>query len=577
MNRQSELSRNVVDSAPAVGLRTSGWYRPLENLLMGDISTLRLALIAGVPVLLFAWLLLAPERMLSREMTWDLMLNLAGAWHLHTGHVAHVDYHDPIGSLSFRLTQLGFLIVGSNPRAFLVGQTILLVPVFVAAVIAAARRLALVPAAVFVVYVALLVLMPTNVGDPMNAYTFAMWYNRWGWSVLTTLLLVLVLPPRAGRAAPLLDAVTCGLLLIILFYVKITFVVAGLAAVAFALVASNHVRAEWRTWAIAPAMVLANALAPYNYAYWSDIWFGVTAGYARSLPIAQVSLFLDNKAEYAIYLSGVLVLLWLWQRGQSSLQSVVLAAGTLGIGMFTLSQNTQVGYIPLGVVIAYVIYDAIGGKPRETPTQGTPEVVVSLAAVMVWPALCVIAVMMTVAGYHRAAQREDRIFEVQATNLQSLAVPVDTHDVADALATIDLPYTLLSIARQPPLSHQLTQLEYVQTLMEAASLFAPGQRGQPKIWVVDVVNPIPFMLGYPPPRGETLWTRQGQRLLPATEVLADVDVVLIPKFSTYAQVTASALTTYYDYLSTHFPVREQSPSWTILSRERSAAASGDTP
>ncbi len=544
---------------------------------MGDISTPRLALVAGLPVLAGVWLLLAPQQMLSREMTWDLMLNLSGAWHLHTGQTPHVDYHDPLGSVSYRLTQLGFLIVGPNPRAFLVGQTIFMLPAFVAAVVAASRRLAPIPATVFVLYVALLVLMPANVGDLVNAYSFAMSYNRWGWSLLMTLCLVLFLPPRAGRSAPRLDAVLCGALLVILFHLKITFAVAGVAALMLALVASHHVRAQWRMWATVLAVVLANAAAPYNYAYLADIWHGVTAGLARSSLQIQFTRFLDNRAEYALYGSGVLALLWLWQRGQAPLQSVVLAGGALGIGIFALSQNAQLGNIPLGVVIAYLIYDAISGERREARTERAPGITVSLAAVMIWPLLSVTAIMMTLAGYHRAAQREGVIFEVEATNLRSLAVPVEDHDVADALATIDLPYAPLGITREPPLTQQLSQFEYVQTLMEAASLFGSGQRGQPKIWVVDQVNPMPFVLGFPPPRGEGLWTRQVRRPLPADEVFRDVDVVLIPKFPTYAQVTMFALTAYHDYLTTHFPVQEQSPSWTILSRQASTATAAVAP
>lgn len=38
------------------------------------------------------------------------------------------------------------------------------------------------PAEPFVVFVCLLVLRPANVGDPPNAYSFAMVYNRYGWS-----------------------------------------------------------------------------------------------------------------------------------------------------------------------------------------------------------------------------------------------------------------------------------------------------------------------------------------------------------------------------------------------------------
>ena len=39
-----------------------------------------------------ALLLIAPGAVLSRDMTWDLLFNLSGAWHIHNGHVPHVDF-----------------------------------------------------------------------------------------------------------------------------------------------------------------------------------------------------------------------------------------------------------------------------------------------------------------------------------------------------------------------------------------------------------------------------------------------------------------------------------------------------
>jgi hypothetical protein len=99
------------------------------------------ALLAGVPVLVALWALLSPALVLSREMTWDFVYNLSGAWHLLYGHVAHVDFHEPVGQLNFILTLLGFELVGPTPFAFLVGVAIVTAGVFASASLAALRRL----------------------------------------------------------------------------------------------------------------------------------------------------------------------------------------------------------------------------------------------------------------------------------------------------------------------------------------------------------------------------------------------------------------------------------------------------
>src|SRR3981189_971935 len=97
------------------------------------------ALLAGVPVLAALWALLSPALVLSREMTWGLVYNLSGAWHPRYGHVAQVDFHEPVGQLNFILTLLGFELVGPTPFAFLVGVAIVTAGVFASASLAAPR------------------------------------------------------------------------------------------------------------------------------------------------------------------------------------------------------------------------------------------------------------------------------------------------------------------------------------------------------------------------------------------------------------------------------------------------------
>src|SRR5260370_35942567 len=95
------------------------------------------ALLAGVPVVVALWALLSPALVLSREMNWDFVYNLSGAWHLLYGHVAHVDFPEPGGQLSFIRTLLGFELVGPTPFAFLVALAIVTAASFASASLAA--------------------------------------------------------------------------------------------------------------------------------------------------------------------------------------------------------------------------------------------------------------------------------------------------------------------------------------------------------------------------------------------------------------------------------------------------------
>ncbi|HKU98995.1 MAG TPA: hypothetical protein VJR58_27130 [Vineibacter sp.] len=538
----------------------------LGKLLLGRTSAPWLAVAAGLPVLAGAWLLLSPQRLVSREMTVDLLFNLSGAWRLLHEHVPHVDYHDPVGTLSFLLTRLGFYIVGPSPQAFLIGETAFLAFAFSAAVIVAARRLPPLPAALFVLYVALLVLQPANVGDQPNAYTLAMSYNRWCWSALTTLCLILFLPPRDKGNRAWVDAAVAGLLLLAMFYLKVTFAAAGLGALMVALVASDHIRMRWTLWGAVPLMLLANAAAPYSHAYLADLWEAASGGYMRTSWPDHVRSFLANKAEYALYGCGVLVLFWLWQRGRASWQPAFAAFFLLGMGVMVLSQNAQAAGVPIGIVIAFLIYDAVC-TGRSAGAVGTLQIA---PALLLLPLLSIAAAATTVVGYHIVARHGDALFTVESTNLRGLAVPAEVDRAQASFTAGEVPYQIRSGVRIARLSQDASDFDYVQGLVEAAALFTDAGRGPTKILMLDQVNALPFVLGYPPPRGGNLWLWPGPARS-AEDVFGDVDIVLVPKKPSLVTATVKALAQYERYLAENFFQHEETPRWIIYMRRQSAA------
>jgi hypothetical protein len=111
----------------------------------------------------------------------------------------------------------------------------------------------------------------------------------------------------------------------------------------------------------------------------------------------------------------------------------------------------------------------------------------------------------------------------------------------------------------------LSPYEYVQTIMEAASLLSRYPRGT--IVLLDQVNPMPFVLGWPPPRGGNLWSGPRAASRPVEQLFADADYVLIAKFSTIGAWTEDAETKLYGgYLADHFRHLEETQSWQLLGR-----------
>ncbi len=527
------------------------------GLLTADTSLARLSVAAALPVVVATWMLLSPDRLLSREMSWDLLFNLSGAWHLHYGHVAHVDFHDPVGELNFFLTTLGFAIAGPTPHAFLVGVTIITYFLFTTAVIVAWRRLPLLPAAIFVVFVCFLALRPTNIGDLPTAYSFAMSYNRYGWSAIAILTLLLFVPPRAGGGSDWIEAIAAGLLLIATYYLKVTYFAVGIGTVGFALLVSPHIRGQWRIWLTVAGVAALNAVAPYNYAYLADVLGAVQAGGVRDSLGNHLTNFFAYADSYAAYIVAFIVAVWMWWNGRAPPQLPLATAFLLAAGTFLLSQNAQPHGMPLAIVIAFLFVDQLR-QLRAAPLL--------LAALLVFPLLSIGTSALSLAAYHLKTGCEQCLLVVDDTNLRGLAVPAERRGLLAAFAAGDTKEPLLNQSRAVQPRYELSQYEYIETIMEAAALLA-GPHYQPGgIVVLDQVNPLPFMLGWRPARGETLWSGAGMPMQSPDALFADVDHVLIPKFSSYSPGTAAARAKYGAYLADHFPVRRETQSWIVVSR-----------
>jgi len=558
------LARDNNESAEAPSASAGRGSGLLATLALADSSLVALVLLAGLPLLAATWALLSPAHVLSRTMTWDLLFNLAGAWQLHFGHVPHVDYHDPVGQLHFLLTAAGFHFFGPSPRAILVGMVIVAVVLFAAGSFVAWRRLPLLPAAVFVVFCSLLVMMPANVGEVPNAYSFAMSYNRYSWSALCILALMLFLPPRNGRSGDGADILIAGGLLLATFYLKISYFTVGLAALPLAMAVCSHIRAQWRGWTVMGLLVTANAVMPYNHPYLLDLRAVVEAGGVRDKLTLQLMRYFANSAEPATYVAGFAVALWLWWRGQAPLRLPIAAAYLIGSGSILLSQNAQMSGVPLAMVIAFLLYDALRQRFAGERFDG---VMVLLLALLAFPLSYVGTSTLSLAGYHINADSEKMVRVVDRTNLKGLAVPAEEDGLLAAFAAGNVGYPLLNRSRAVYPQFELSPFEYVGTILEAANLLTGKQYRLGGIALFDQVNPLPFMLGLPPPRGENLWLGTTKPILLAERFFADVDYVLIPKFSTHSPTTEAIATAYASYLKEHFRRAEESPSWFLLSRK----------
>jgi hypothetical protein len=515
---------------------------------------------AGVPVLLAAWALMSPPALFSRTMTQDLLFNLAGAWQVYTGQVAHVDFHDPSGRLNFLLTALGFHLVGPGPSAFLVNAGVMTGILFAASFVAAIRRLPMLPTVLFILFTCLLALVPANVGDRPDQYTFAMSYNRYGWSAYGILALILFVPPQPGRRHPAPDLAVAGVLLAMMFHLKITYFAAGLATVGFAMLFHPHVRRRWPAWLALAALLAANALAPWNRPYLVDILSWSTSGAIRNGFLLHFNNFIAAIGLYAPYLAAIAVAGWMWVFGRSSFRFPLTLAFLFVVSLGLLSQNSQSIGLPTGIVMLLILYDRL--RRHFAPVRNR-DIAPLLLTLLVFPFFEASCFGASIAGYHANATSEHGRYVVDRTNLRGLAVPEGRPGTFLSFSrTFDYPTTAAG-ATAPP-RYQLTDYEYVLVLLQAADLLEEQPPGG--VALFDSINPLPFMLGRETPRGANLWSTWNAPLRPADEYLANIRYVLVPKFPLNPRWTEDLQRLYGGYLDEHFATTAETQSWILLSR-----------
>jgi hypothetical protein len=530
----------------------------------GPLQVLVLSVALTVPAL---WAVLSVPVIYSREMTWDLMFNLDGAWRLYTGQAAHVDFHDPVGTLPFAVTALGFYLVGTKPFAFIVGECIVAAVIAAFAVVAVKDRLALVPGVLFVALCAMLALVPVTIGDRPNAYTFAMAYNRFGWSLLGILYLILFVEPRDGRRSGLPDVVVAAVIIVVLYYLKITYFGVAYAAVGLALLTCRHVRQDYAAWCVALAAVTLIAVAPFNHGYIADIVDAISAGSIRT----QGALFLLNfaygGAEQGTVIAANLVLLYLWLQGRVSLGTLVAGCFVLASGLFLISQNAQDQGIPLYVIPALLITVAICDGFRATRSDQSRPAAALIGAALSPLVLFVFYANVTLIGYHMKARQAADTFVVPDTNLQGLAVPLDRDNVITDFATGRYSPALFGRLRNHRVRHELSQYEYVQTILELAELLRARGAAASSVVVIDQVNPLPFAMGARAPRWGNLWWAEEIEWRPPEEAFGEAAYVAIPRFPSRSVVVRDALIHYRQYLATEFAPWLESRYWTVLKRQ----------
>jgi hypothetical protein len=480
--------------------------RSLEAGRTWPVASLVLAL-----ALLCALLLALPGQTVATRYLNDLFLILDHAYRVSWGQVLNQDFHTPLGPLASYVPALGYRLSGSLGAAMPLGMALLLLGLAPAIAFVLASRLHPLLALSYGAFLILILAVPINLGEGVNALTFAKFYNRIGWVVLGTLL-ILHLRARQGPGSGSLDAACAAILTLVALYTKATY---GVAALGFlALMLLDRRQRGWALGALGGIAVVVLAIEfvwRSSFGYLADLQMALAVSGALRGSWGQIlDHILVSLADYVLVtLFAVLAL-----RRSRSLRDALFYLYCGIVGFLLINQNFQSwGIITLHAAAAVAAETilrhtdgAVVTPERERWTAAAGAKLLFLALVLPTIIHCTLALgLHTVAAANRAGDPVPfaNLNEVRFANLWTWG---------DHGGGLD-------------------QLKAVND--GAAALAGLTPRAE-RVAVLDLANPFSAALGLRPPRGDLPWVQWERTVGPAAAsraagFLADVVVVLEPK------------------------------------------------
>jgi hypothetical protein len=496
------------------------------------------AIFAGA--VLCALLLAVPGETVTTAYVNDLFIFLDGAHRIASGQVPNRDFHTALGPLVYYVPVAGLLLSGHLGGAMPVGTALVIVALAPALAHILGSRLRPALALPYGAFLLLILAVPLNLGEGINALSFGMFYNRVGWAALAALLVMYLRPERTGPRQHWHDAISAAFLVLAMLYLKITYGLVALAFLVFMLLDAGQRR--WAAFALAitlAAGLIVEAFWKSSASHVADLLrAGEVSGGLRGAE-AVVSAVLHHLADYVVF--GILVALALWRR--RSVRDVLFYGLCAVSGLLIIIQNSQPwGIITLhaGAMVAAETLMRSESSPLGNRRWSAAAPLLVLAVVLPMTVHCAMTL-----GLHAAL--------AMTRSGEDFGLP--------GFSRIRL------VKLWSPFDYEFSA-RYVASLREGADVLSRLDKPS-HVAVLDFVNPFSAGLGLAPPRGDASWLHWGRnvdatRFMPPEQLFRDVRIVMEPTWG----VNAVPLRDLYGaYISANFELIRETAGWRVhLSR-----------
>lgn len=499
---------------------------------------------------------------------------------LDMGQQPHVDFHTPVGWLAYGLPYLGYAVLGQFGGALEFGSVALLGMLLPLAALALRGRAPtgaglLLLAALFAV-----VAVPWPLGESGLVSTQVLHYNRWGWALLTTLLLFGLPVEKAGErgSRPFLagaESAAIAALLSMLFFLKITYFVVGLGFVLLFGVALARFRRA-AGWGLAFSLFLILVIqwsAGWVDDYLRDLWrttvVATQSGAHHTPGFADVLLTTLSSLGLAGAACGIAGLV-----KRLSLQDCLLATYILASCVALATQNSMAPNFLFALLPVFVAMAA--RCPRGSNHRRLVMVCMWIFLLPAFARQLLATAAFLMAAHGHCPGCASGLPRMEGAWFGGLAGPNAFEAGVPQMA--DPSDALLWSRRHTNNSHlDVSNAEYLQTLRTGLALLRAAGHADDTVAVADFGNAFSVLLDVPSPKGVILHLHVGRfidrHLAKSKEfVFGDANWLMIPKFPVFMDSTAVVMEAQAAHLSKDWEEAAANDHWRLLRRVNAARA-----
>ena len=505
-------------------------------------------------------------------MTHDTFIFFDGIYRLSQGQVPHLDFHTPIGPLSYLLPYLGFSIVNKFPGSMELSNFIVAMLVLAISIHVLSSRYRVIPSIMALVFLVVLIIMPMNVGS--QDITHAMYYNRYGWVLLSLLFLFFIEPGKKSRTQLLVDSICVGILVAMLFYIKITYFVVAAAIFPLMIFSSGFLRqvAIYSFALFVMIIIIVELMLPgMHYQYLRDILMAIDAsGAVRNGLLKTIELNIDE------LLLSFLALFFMFRVRRINVYEFGYVVLVVLSGLMLINQNAQnTGLVTVVVLLLWshemssrndVVINGID-------SPGTQSVLVStviLSLIMLFVSQTLVHRIMGLDEFYNVAISKSKQAQYSTSLMDDLFVGERYSYLSQVVnkKNIEELFNEMRVKRR---KQPLTQGEYLETIEQGLLLMDGINIDGDSVIVFDLANPFSFLLSSRPPTGDYSWLHKGRNISKNNYIMPEklfksVRYVMIPKFPMETPVTPFLTQTYGSYISNKFNKIADNSYWEVYEK-----------